>query len=157
MEEYVSHIVSTMPTILRSEIMDRFLNISPRIKAIKSQMIKAGNYSQSISTGGHATSSPGEQGSGSGSGGAAATGAVGAGVGGGIDLKDITITSEDQAERIRKERKVPPLDDSSLGLFEEDTRELWLILCRTGTREVGRRARSRVLVLSLTNRWPALR
>ena len=152
MEEYVSHIVSTMPTILRSEIMDKFLNISQRIKAIKAQMIKAGNYSQTIPAGGHASFSQGEPGSGSGGSAPASTT-----TGGGVDLKDITITSEDQAERIRKERKVSPLDDSALGLFEEDTRELWLILCRTGTREVGRRARSRVLVLSLTNQWPALR
>eukprot|EP01039_Chlorochromonas_danica_P009674 gene9674-10697_t len=173
LEECMVKIVETMPTLLRSDLMDAFLRINERITTIKN-LLHLNHPVQMSSTQGVEEKKDEDDG-------IPVTltepqttlvdntpiftdpnpplrrGQV-ISVDNSEVEEDVAIWTAEQAEEIKTEHNTPPMDEDQLGRFEEDLRNLTQSLRESKPKDIARLdSPVRKLVRTITKRWPALR
>jgi hypothetical protein len=143
LEDYMTRIVTKLPSILRSELFNEFLGIGERIASIRA---KIGGFD---SPRGGNRNTDGEQGRNEGEGNSTFNMVV--------SDNDIKILSMEEAEKYRSENNSGSLDEDELGRLEEDIRDLVNCLRHAAPQDALIGPKIRLLLKACTTRWPSLR
>jgi len=140
LEDYMTRIVTKLPSILRSELINEFLGIGERIASIRA---KIGGFDTPRNTNNNREMN-GEEGNNS------TFNMV-------VSDNDIKILSMEDAEKFRSENNSGPLDEDELGRLEEDIRDLVNCLRNAAPQDALIGPKIRLLLKACTTRWPSLR
>jgi len=142
LEDYMTRIVTKLPSILRSELFNEFLGIGERIASIRAKI--GGFDSPNNNRNGNS-----EQ--------------LRDNVDGNSTLNmvvsdnDIKFLSMEDAEKYKDENKSRALDEDELGRLEEDIRDLSNSLRHASPQDALIGPKIRLLLKACTTRWPSLR
>jgi len=140
LEDYMTRIVTKLPSILRSELINEFLGIGERIASIRA---KIGGFDTPRNTNNNREMN-GEEGNNS------TFNMV-------VSDNDIKILSMEDAEKFRSENNSGSLDEDELGRLEEDIRDLVNCLRNAAPQDALIGPKIRLLLKACTTRWPSLR
>ena len=144
LEDYMARIVTKLPSILRSEVINEFLGIGERIASIRAKICGFDTPRNNN------TEMNNEEGSRDGIDGNATFNMV-------VSDNDIKILSMEDAEKFRNENNSGPLDEDELGRLEEDIRDLVNCLRHAAPQDALIGPKIRLLLKACTTRWPSLR
>jgi len=142
LEDYMTRIVTKLPSILRSELFNEFLGVGERIASIRAKI--GGFDSPNNNRNGNS-----EQ--------------LRDNVDGNSTLNmvvsdnDIKFLSMEDAEKYKDENKSRALDEDELGRLEEDIRDLSNSLRHASPQDALIGPKIRLLLKACTTRWPSLR
>lgn len=145
LEDYMTRIVTKLPSFLRSELINEFLGIGERIASIRSKI--GGFDSPNNNRGdGNTTELSGDR--------VNDTNSTFNMI---VSDNDIKILSMEDAEKYKEENKSRPLDEDELGRLEEDIRDLSHCLRNAAPQDALIGPKIRLLLKACTTRWPNLR
>jgi len=143
LEDYMTRIVTKLPSILRSELFNEFLGIGERIASIRT---KIGGFDSPRGN----RNNDGEQNNNEVDGNNSTFNMV-------VSDNDIKILSMEDAEKCRIENNSKSLDEDELGRLEEDIRDLVNCLRHAAPQDALIGPKIRLLLKACTTRWPSLR
>ena len=142
LEDYMTRIVTKLPSILRSELFNEFLGVGERIASIRAKI--GGFDSPNNNRNGNS-----EQLRDNGDGNSTLNMVV--------SDNDIKFLSMEDAEKYKDENKSRALDEDELGRLEEDIRDLSNSLRHASPQDALIGPKIRLLLKACTTRWPSLR